>query len=90
MYYEDMIMSGGEITAQGNFTLEGKEAFYLFLVPKNEDAPNAAILNVKLSQNKALAVFPFMVGIWNPIVVNQVNVSSNDLTNYRIFWGATL
>lgn len=90
MLYEDIIMSGGEITKQAHFTLEGKEAFFLFLSPKTEDVSNSTTLNVKLSRNKVVAAFPFVAGMWNPVLVNQLNVTSTDLANYRIFWGATL
>ena len=86
--YENLIMGGGEITAQGEFN--EVSAFYIMLVPKTEDASSVGILNVKLSQNEGLIDFPFAVGMWNPVVVNKVNVKSSDLTNYRIFWGADL
>lgn len=82
----DKILRGGEITISGkqkNIPL----AFYLMLIPKNEAAPTVAILNVKLSEEKSFKDFPFMVGQWNPVVVNDVDVKETDLTNYRIFYG---
>lgn len=85
-YLDDKILRGGEITAQGEFN--EVSAFYIMLVPKGADAGSVGILNVKLSQNDGLIDFPFAVGVWNPVVVNKVNVKSSDLTNYRIFWGA--
>lgn len=85
-YLDDKILRGGEITAQGGFN--EVNAFYIMLVPKNTDAASVGILNVKLSQLEDMVDFPFAVGIWNPVVVNKVNVKSEDLTNYRIFWGA--
>lgn len=87
--FEDKIVKGGEIIAKGNFKA-GTSAFYLMLVPKVEDTPVIAVLSVKLSQNKGDTDFPFSVGIWNPVVVNSVDVKESDLTNYRIFWGSTL
>ena len=85
-YLDDKILRGGEITAQGEFN--EVSAFYIMLVPKSTDAASVGILNVKLSQMGGLIDFPFSVGVWNPVVVNKVNVKSSDLTNYRIFWGA--
>ena len=85
-YLNDKILSGGEITQQGEFN--EVSAFYIMLVPKSTDASSVGILNVKLSQLEDMVDFPFAVGMWNPVVINKVNVKSSDLTNYRIFWGA--
>lgn len=85
-YFEDKILKGGEITQQGEFS--GAGTFYLFLVPKSADGASVAVLNVKLSQSDKYADFPFTAGVWNPTVVNKVNVKAEDLTAYRIFWGA--
>lgn len=87
--YENLIMSGGEITSQGSFKTDNG-AFYLFITPKSESASSIAVLNVKLSRNKQNTDYPFVAGIWNPVVVNSVDVKGEDLTNYRIFWGETL
>lgn len=85
-YLNDKILSGGEITSQGEF--KEVSAFYIMLVPKSTDAASVGILNVKLSQLEDVVDFPFAVGMWNPVVINKVNVKSADLANYRIFWGA--
>lgn len=85
-YLDDKILRGGEITAAGEFNKVS--AFYIMLVPKSTDAASVGILNVKLSQLEDMVDFPFAVGVWNPVVINKVNVKSSDLTNYRIFWGA--
>ena len=85
-YLDDKILRGGEITSQGEFNKVS--AFYIMLVPKSTDAASVGILNVKLSQNDSLIDFPLSVGMWNPVVINKVNVKSSDLANYRIFWGA--
>lgn len=85
-YLNDKILLGGEITGQGEF--KDVSTFYLMLVPKTTDDSSVGILNVMLSQNEELIDFPFAVGVWNPVVVNKVNVKSSDLAKYRIFWGA--
>lgn len=87
--YENLIMGGGEITSQGTFKADSG-AFYLFVVPKSESAASIAVLNVKLSRNKQNTDYPFVAGMWNPVVVNSVDVKSTDLQNYRIFYGETL
>ena len=85
-YLDDKILRGGEITSQGEF--KEVSAFYIMLVPKSTDTASVGILNVKLSQLEDMVDFPFAVGMWNPVVINKVNVKSADLANYRIFWGA--
>lgn len=90
MNYEDKIIRGGEITSAGIFQSSSKGTFYLMLVPKTEQTPNIAILNVKISQNDKSLDYPFVALMWNPVVVNSVNVKSTDLSNYRIFYGETL
>lgn len=85
-YLNDKILRGGEITTEGEF--KGESPFYIMLVPKTADASSVGVLNVKLSQMTDMTDFPFAVGVWNPVVVNKVNVKSTDLTSYRIFWGA--
>ena len=86
MYTQDKILNGGEITAQGDFTLDAMP-FYIFLAPKNEQAPGIAILNVTLNYASETTAFPFIAGAWNPVVVKNLSVKSTDLTNYRIFYG---
>lgn len=89
MTYEDKIVRGGEITAAGDFKTENG-AFYLMVVPKAEDASGIAVLTVKLSMNKEQVEYPFVAGTWNPVVCNAINVKSQDLASYRIFYGETL
>lgn len=84
--FEDKISIGGEITAQGEFAPSTK-VFYLFVAPKSDTTPSVAVLNVKLAYNDDLMEYPFVAGVWNPIVINKINVTSDNLTNYRIFWG---
>lgn len=84
--FEDKISIGGEITAQGEFAPSTKVC-YLFLAPKSDAASSVAVLSVKLSYNDSLIDYPFTAGVWNPIVINKVNATSDNLSNYRIFWG---
>lgn len=86
MYTQDKILNGGEITAQGDFTLDAM-TFYIFLAPKNEDASGIAILDATLNYADKPTAFPFIAGTWNPVVVKKLSVKSTDLTNYRIFYG---
>lgn len=86
--YDNMITYGGEITSQGTFETNSG-AFYLFIAPKKEDAPAIGVFNVKISRNVDNTDYPFVVGVWNPVVINQIDVTSENLANYRIFWGET-
>lgn len=85
-YLKDKILSGGEITSQGEFTKD-KECFYIMLVPKTAEASTVGILSVELSESNEMIDFPFTAGTWNPVVCTKVNVKQADLTNYRIFYG---
>ena len=87
--YEDKIVKGGEITSQGDFSPKNG-AMYLFIVAKTENAPGVGIFSVKLSRNEAFTDYSFVAGIWYPVVVKSANITSTDLSNYRIFWGETL
>lgn len=89
MTYDDKIVRGGEILETTTFE-SPSGAFCLMLAPKTETASDIAILDVKLSQNDESLEYPFTVGTWNPIVVNSITVTEDNLTNYRIFWGETL
>lgn len=84
----DKILRGGEITTTGKQNALAGQAVYIMLVPKTEDASAFAVLNTKLSGEKDFKPFPFVVGQWNPVVVNDINVIETDLQNYRIFYGS--
>ena len=88
MYTNDKILRGGEITVQGDFRHYGGQPFYIFLVPKTEEAAGIAVLNVLLTYGKETVSFPFIAGVWNPVVLDTLNVTAQNLTDYRIFWGA--
>lgn len=84
-FMNDKIRNGGEITSQGEFNKVG--CFYIMLVPKLEDAASVYVMNVQLADTAGLVDFPFMSSTWNPVVCTKLNVKSEDLTNYRIFYG---
>lgn len=81
----DKIRNGGEITSQGEFNKVG--CFYIMLVPKSTDAEAVHVLNVQLADTTGLIDFPFVSSTWNPVVCTKLNVKSEDLTSYRIFYG---
>lgn len=84
-FMNDKIRNGGEITSQGEFNKVG--CFYIMLVPKSADAASVYVMNVQLADTTGLVDFPFMSSTWNPVVCTKLNVKSEDLTNYRIFYG---
>lgn len=86
MYTQDKILNGGEITAEGDFSLDGMP-FYIFLAPKNEDASGIAVLDATLSYADKSTAFPFIAGVWNPVVLKKLSVKTADITNYRLFYG---
>ena len=88
MNFQDLIVKGGEITKAEIFKPEDKVCL-LMLVPKSESAASVAVLNVKLSGNKERIDYPFVVGAWNPVLINEANIVQQNLTDYRIFWGVS-
>lgn len=81
----DKIRYGGEITSQGEFNKS--DAFYIMLVPKSADSEAVHVMNVKLASTVGFIDFPFVSSTWNPVVCTSINVKSEDLTSYRIFYG---
>lgn len=86
MYTEDKITKGSEIKQAGLFENNGNP-FYLFLMPVSESAGASAVISCKLAYEDYYQEFPFTANAWSPTVVNGVNIKSQDLTNYRIFYG---
>ena len=86
MYTQDKIIKGGEITASGKFSINGFP-FYLFISPKADTAASTIVVNAKLAYNDAPTDFPLISGVWNPVVLNEVEISEENLSDYRIFWG---
>lgn len=82
----DKITNGGELTTTQPFNNNG-QSFYLLLIPKNQSAPSVAILKVKMADERNVKEFPFLVNMWNPIIVNSVEATSSDLANYTIYYG---
>lgn len=86
MYLNDKILRGAEITSQGVFDNNG-QPFYLFMIPKVETAGSSAVISAQPLMEKVSKDFPFSAGIWNPVVLNSVNLTAENLQNYRIFYG---
>lgn len=75
----DKILRGGEITSTGKQMLFEARAYYLMLVPKSDESPAIAILNVRLSQEVDYKDFPFPIGQWNPTKEHTENYMLCDL-----------
>lgn len=86
MYTNDKITNGGEITSEGRFSRDGAP-FYIFIAPKAENVNSVSVVTVRLIYGDADTAFPLTAGVWNPVVFSEVELTENDLSNYRIFWG---
>lgn len=86
MNFSDLIVKGGEVTKAELFVPEDKVCL-LMLTPKTESSPSVEIISVKLSENKSMVDYPFVAGMWNPVVVKKANITAGNLNNFRIFWG---
>lgn len=82
----DKIASGGQLTTTEPFNNKNK-SFYLLLIPKSSSVPTVAKLKVELVDEKEEKPFPFFANVWNPILVNKVTLTSEDLSNYEVFYG---
>lgn len=60
--------------------------FYVFLFSK-EGESNTAIVNGLPSYQKEMTDLPLTSMMWNPIALIKINVTSELLTDYRIFIG---
>lgn len=63
--------------------------YYVFLYPKSEDASNVIIVDglpTYQSKKENLAL-PLLTCVWNPIALNNIVVTNDMLSNYRIFIG---
>lgn len=86
MYISDKITNGGGITTPQTYKMEATP-FYIFLSPKDDTLPSIKNLMVKLNYSKDFQEFPFVVGTWNPIVVDSIIVDDALLQSYNVYWG---
>lgn len=86
-WMNDKIRKIGEFAAQGEQTAN-KGSFYLFLAPKQSTDDSMVIVKAKVAENEDIADVPLIIGAWNPIVLSKVNLSSDNISKFRIFWGA--
>lgn len=86
-WMNDKIRKIGEFTAQGEQTAN-KGSFYLFLAPKSGTTDTLVMINAKVAENEDMKEIPLVVGTWNPIVLSKANLSSDNISKFRIFWGA--
>lgn len=64
--------------------------YYVFLFPKEEDAANVIIaegLPTYQERKEGNISFPLLTGMWNPVALNDLVVTSDMISNYRIFIG---
>ena len=87
MYTNDKIIRCGEILESGKFDNNGGNPFYVFLMPKADDSPASYVASSKLSYEKEYKDIPFTSNSWNPVVFNGIDVSSDMLQKYRVFYG---
>ena len=87
MYNKDRIIMGGEIKEASKFDNGGGYPFYIYLMPIAEDSATSYVLSVKMSFEKDYKDMPFTSNYWNPVTLNGVNVTSDALRKYRIFYG---
>ncbi len=85
-YLENKIRQVKEITS--TTTEIPYSAFYVYVMQKSSTAASAVIMGAKLSGDTTSKDVPFTSLCWNPIVVNELTVTLDNLTDYRIFVGA--
>ncbi len=85
-YLDNKIRQVTEITSTS--TEIPYSAFYVFVMQKSSTAGSGVVLSAKLSGEPTSKDTPFSALCWNPVVVNQLTVTADNLTDYRIFVGA--
>lgn len=84
--YENIITKVDEITEAK--TLNDINPFYVFLFSKEGESTTLICDAFPTYQNPKESVpVPLNSMIWNPIALTGINVSSDMLSNYRIFIG---
>lgn len=83
--YQNIITTVTEISEVSSFEITNP--FYVFLLPKSEDMANVVVTNGKPTYNNENTDLPLMSGLWNPIALNKIEITSEMISNYRIFIG---
>lgn len=88
---------GGRITCHGiieqrtnmEFVLKNETPFSLFVVPKDTTQEESIVtLNVRCFEDDQVKPAPFAIYTWSPLLVTKVQVDSELLSKYDIYWGA--
>lgn len=82
--YSNMITKIEEVNEAKAF--ESVNPFFVFLF-SNDGESNVVIVQTKTSFNKELIDTPLASQMWNPIALNEIVVTSDLLSSYRIFIG---
>lgn len=82
--YSNMITKIEEVNEAKTF--ESVNPFFVFLF-SNDGESNVVIVQTKTSFNKELIDTPLASQMWNPIALNEIVVTSDLLSSYRIFIG---
>lgn len=86
--YQNIINNIQEVA--GAKTFADVNPYYVFLFPKEEDAANVIIaegLPTYQERKEGNISFPLLTGMWNPVALNDLVVTSDMISNYRIFIG---
>lgn len=85
MYRQGMIVKGGELTEPSY----NGDAFLLFPMPKSDDAPEILVVSAKCSGegDGEFHDVPLNSGMWNPVLLEEVQLSDEQLASYRFFYG---
>lgn len=71
----------------GKFDNNGGYPFYVYLMPIADDSPASYIVSSKPSYENQYKDMPFTSNMWNPVVLNGIDVSAELLQKYRVFYG---
>lgn len=86
--YQNIVNNVTEIVEAKTFT--DVNPYYVFLFPKEEDAANVVVvegLPTYQDKKQGNVSFPLVTGMWNPIALNDLVVTGDMTSNYRIFIG---
>ncbi|KAA6347815.1 hypothetical protein EZS27_004680 [termite gut metagenome] len=82
------ISNKGRIESPGVFSLTGFVPFSVYLRPLSETDSADELIACRLLQEDEASLVPVGLGDWCPLSIIELEVDSNLLQSYELYWGA--
>lgn len=84
--YVSRISKHGNITEAGVFRKE--TPFTVFFAPLGENTGSIVIASCRLYQDNDRSNFPIQPAVWTEAQIMEIEITSDMIGKYQIFWGA--